>query len=54
VMIGDRKEDVLGAQHFGLRSAGVRWGYADEGELEAVGPTYLVDDAVELRTALGF
>jgi phosphoglycolate phosphatase len=54
VMVGDRKEDVLGAQHFGFRSAGVRWGYADEGELEAVGPTYLVEDTDQLRAALGF
>jgi phosphoglycolate phosphatase len=36
VMVGDRKEDVLGAQHHGFRSAAVRWGYADDGELRTV------------------
>ena len=52
VMIGDRKEDVLGGQHHGYRTIGVRWGYADPGELESVGPTHLVDAADELRTLL--
>lgn len=54
VVVGDRREDVLGARHHGLRSAGVRWGYAEPGELEAAKPTYLVDDAAELRDVLGF
>jgi phosphoglycolate phosphatase len=54
VMVGDRKEDVLGARHFGFRSAGVLWGYGDEGELEAVGPSYLVASPDELRAVLGF
>ncbi len=53
VMIGDRKEDVLGAQHFGFDSIGVRWGYADPGELEGVGATHIVDTADELRAVLG-
>jgi phosphoglycolate phosphatase len=53
VMVGDRKEDVLGGQHFGYRTVGLRWGYADPGELEAVGATHLVDPADELRAVLG-
>ena len=53
VMIGDRKEDVLGGRHFGYRTVGVRWGYADPGELEAADATHLVDTADELRSVLG-
>ena len=54
VMVGDRKEDVLGAQHFDFASVGVRWGYADPGELEEANATQLVQDVAELRSALGF
>lgn len=52
VMIGDRKEDVLGAQHHGMTSVGVTWGYADDGELESVKPDHLVTTAAELRAIL--
>lgn len=53
VMIGDRKEDVLGAQHHGITSVGVAWGYADPGELEAVRPDHIVTTANDLRGVLG-
>lgn len=53
VMIGDRKEDVLGAQHHGITSVGVAWGYADPGELEAVQPDHIVTTANDLRGVLG-
>jgi phosphoglycolate phosphatase len=53
-VVGDRKEDVLGAQHHGFAGIGVAWGYADEGELESVNPTAIVGSAVELRQFLGF
>ena len=36
-MIGDRKFDIQGAKAFGLTGVGVRFGFADEGELEAEG-----------------
>lgn len=49
MMVGDRKEDILGGQHHGFRTVGVRWGYADPGELEAAGPTHIVATADELR-----
>lgn len=54
VMVGDRKEDVLGAQHHGFDGIGVSWGYADPGELASVGPTAIVDTADDLRRVLGF
>lgn len=53
VMIGDRKEDVLGAQHHGITSVGVAWGYADPGELEAVHPDHIVTTSEDLRGVLG-
>jgi phosphoglycolate phosphatase len=53
VMIGDRKEDVLGAKHHGFTSVGVAWGYADPGELEAARPDHIVASASDLRGVLG-
>lgn len=38
-MIGDRAFDVEGGNHFGCRTIGVRWGYAQPGELEAAAPS---------------
>ena len=52
VMVGDRKEDVLGGQHHGFRTVGVTWGYAEPGELESVSPTHIVSTADELRQLL--
>jgi phosphoglycolate phosphatase len=52
VMVGDRKEDVLGGQHHGFRTVGVRWGYAEPGELESVAPTMLAATAADLRAFL--
>ena len=48
LMVGDRKYDMEGAHHFGLDSVAVRYGYAPEGELEAAGATYMVDDVITL------
>lgn len=53
VMIGDRKEDVLGGRHHGFTSVGVAWGYADPGELEAADPDHIVGTTDELRDVLG-
>jgi phosphoglycolate phosphatase len=54
VMVGDRKEDILGARHHGYDSVGIAWGYAEPGELEGADPTVTVRSADELRAALGF
>lgn len=35
LMIGDRAQDIVGAKLNGVRTIGVRWGYAEAGELEA-------------------
>lgn len=48
VMVGDRHYDINGAIHFGLDSIGVKYGFAEEGELEEAGATYVVDSVEEL------
>lgn len=54
VVVGDRKEDVLGALHHEFPAVGVQWGYALPGELEDAGATHLVATSDELRRVLGF
>jgi phosphoglycolate phosphatase len=43
IMIGDRKFDVLGAAENRLCTVGVRYGYADAGELEKAGAIFVAD-----------
>ena len=43
IMIGDRKHDVLGAKEAGIECIGVRFGFAEKGELEEAGADYIVD-----------
>ena len=48
VMVGDRKYDVIGAKKCGLDCIGVRFGYAEEGELEEHGAVYVAQDTEDL------
>jgi len=48
VMVGDRKYDVIGAKKCGLDCVGVRFGYAEEGELEEHGVVYVAEDTDDL------
>ena len=41
VMVGDRKYDCIGAQHFGMDSIGVLYGFGDLEELNNAGATYI-------------
>lgn len=52
VMIGDRQQDIAGAQAHGLPAIGVRYGYAEAGELEASQPALIVDRVADLRAVL--
>ncbi|MBQ8885085.1 MAG: HAD hydrolase-like protein [Clostridia bacterium] len=52
LMIGDRRQDVLGARENGVDTAALRCGYAFEGELEAVEPRYIFDDLFALKDFL--
>ncbi|EJQ51611.1 HAD hydrolase, family IA [Bacillus cereus BAG6X1-2] len=49
VMIGDRKHDVIGANHNGIASIGILYGYGSETELTEVGATHIVKDVKELH-----
>lgn len=48
VMVGDRKYDVIGAKKCGLDCVGVRFGYAEEGELEEYGAVYIAETPEDL------
>lgn len=52
LMIGDRKHDILGAKKCGIKSAGVRFGYADKDELENVGADFIFDTPYMLAESL--
>lgn len=51
-MVGDREQDVHGGREHGLTTVGVRWGYAEAGELERAGPDHLVDAPDQLAPVL--
>lgn len=52
IMIGDRRYDVEGARHWGIPTIGVRWGYAEEGELESAGAVHIAETPVHLGEVL--
>lgn len=52
VMVGDRHYDINGAQHCGIKSIGVTYGYAQGNELEDAGADYIVDSVEGLRCLL--
>ena len=51
-MIGDREHDIIGAKNCGIKSIGVKFGYAEEGELEAAGADYVVDTVEQLQSLI--
>ncbi|WIH04122.1 HAD-IA family hydrolase [Xanthomonas translucens pv. graminis] len=48
VMIGDRRMDIDGANHHGMRSIGVLWGFGDEAELRQAGAGALAQVPAQL------
>ena len=52
IMIGDRKDDILGAKASGIESMGVRYGFAEEQELEIAGADYIVETVEDIRGKL--
>lgn len=52
VMVGDRKQDAIGAKKNSVAFVGVRVGFAESGELETTGADFLVDDFSALETLL--
>ncbi|KAG1079881.1 hypothetical protein G6F40_016123 [Rhizopus arrhizus] len=51
-MIGDRRMDIEGARHHGLRSVGVLWGFGGEAELTEAGAGQLAREPAQLETLL--
>ena len=49
LMVGDRKYDVEGARPFGIKTVGVKFGYAEEGEFEVAGADFIVPTVEELE-----
>ncbi|HTA64931.1 MAG TPA: HAD hydrolase-like protein [Xanthomonadaceae bacterium] len=47
-MIGDRRMDIHGARHHGMRSVGVLWGFGESHELASAGATRLCTSPAEL------
>ncbi len=52
IMVGDRKYDVIGAKKCGVECIGVRFGYAEPGELEREGAVYVAENADDLYNYL--
>ena len=52
IMIGDRKDDILGAKASEIDSMGVRYGFAEEQELEIAGADYIVETVEDIRGKL--
>ena len=52
VMVGDRSFDIVGANNCGIQSVGVYYGFADPGELEEAGATYIANTVPELKEVL--
>lgn len=52
VMVGDRRDDIIGAQHHGINSIAVTYGYGSIEELENAKPTYIVHSIEELKSLL--
>ena len=52
IMVGDRRNDVDGAEKCGIECIGVKVGYAEENELEEAGATFIIDTIEELKEFL--
>lgn len=48
IMIGDRREDVLGAQELGIPCVGALYGYGEEGELSDAGALWMLQESCQV------
>ncbi|WP_438350052.1 HAD family hydrolase [Paenibacillus sp. FA6] len=53
IMIGDRKYDIIGANHNGIASIAVEYGYGSREELLECEPTYIVNTVEKLKDIFG-
>lgn len=47
LMVGDRKHDIIGAKQCQIKALGVYYGFAPEGEMEAVGADYIIHSVAD-------
>lgn len=52
IMVGDRKHDIIGSKMCNIASCGVRFGYAEQGELENAGADFIADNIDEMLKIL--
>ncbi len=52
IMVGDRRQDVVGAKLCSLPCIGVKFGYAEEGELETAGADFIAESVEDLYKIL--
>lgn len=52
LMIGDRRFDIEAAKEAGTASLGVRYGFAEEGELERAGADFIADTVEDIYTLI--
>lgn len=52
IMVGDRRQDIEGAKKCGIASCGVRFGYAEPGELEKAEADVIAEDMDDLYRIL--
>lgn len=52
MMVGDRDQDINGAQAHGLRSVGVTWGFGCRDEIEQAGPDHVVEQSGDITRLL--
>ncbi|MCI1984127.1 MAG: HAD hydrolase-like protein [Bifidobacteriaceae bacterium] len=52
VMVGDRWTDIDGARQVGIDTIGVRWGYAEPGELEKYGAVSFAEKPADLPSVV--
>lgn len=52
IMVGDRKHDIIGAKMCNIASCGVKFGYAEDGELEEAGADFIADNIDEMLEIL--
>lgn len=53
IMVGDREQDIIGANQVGINSIGVLFGYGDREELENAKATYIVEKPEDLLDIIG-
>lgn len=52
IMVGDRRQDILGAKQNGIRAIGVLWGFGSKGELQDAGAKTLCNNPWDLSQAI--